>query len=443
MKTKNVLANKNFTLLFVGALCSNIGQIFYTFAVGLYVLKISDSSFIHGIYLASSGIVFLLGTPIGGFLADRLNKARIVYLTDYMRGGLIIASGYIMFVINNVSVQLVVLFVTAVFLNILSAVFNPAAASLIRFIVTDDQLQQAQSYYGVLNSVQNIIGVLLASILYSFISIWLLFIIVGVLYVLSGFSEMFIRYNYQKSESAVTIKTMISDYGEGLRYLRGQKALLVMILGVLFINFFFSPIFSNGTPYFVTYYIKGDYLFSEFVKSEMWKAIFTCSVSLGTLIISIVLGIKSDKGEYGVRVRRWLFILALVLALIPISYYALIVINDKLDLFLITFTVVAFLIGIVTPNVNIPAGVAIQKSVERDKLAKVQSLLTIGSLGLTPFASFIGGAVIEKLGLGPLFIICAAGILFTSIFISANKNIETLGIVDNTKNDNLIDEVTV
>src|SRR5690554_4928246 len=121
MKTKNVLANKNFTLLFVGALCSNIGQIFYTFAVGLYVLKISDSSFIHGIYLASSGIVFLLGTPIGGFLADRLNKARIVYLTDYMRGGLIIASGYIMFVINNVSVQLVVLFVTAVFLNILSA----------------------------------------------------------------------------------------------------------------------------------------------------------------------------------------------------------------------------------------------------------------------------------------------------------------------------------
>ena len=151
--------------------------------------------------------------------------------------------------------------------------------------------------------------------------------------------------------------------------------------------------------------------------------------------------IKSDKGEYGVRVT--MAYPGACLALIPISYYALIVINDKLDLFLITFTVVAFLIGIVTPNVNIPAGVAIQKSVERDKLAKVQSLLTIGSLGLTPFASFIGGAVIEKLGLGPLFIICAAGILFISIFISANKNIETLGIVDNTKNDNLIDEVTV
>ena len=49
-------------------ICLNFGQFLYS-----------------GIYLASSGIV-VSGTPIGG-LADRLNKARIVYLTDYMRRG--------------------------------------------------------------------------------------------------------------------------------------------------------------------------------------------------------------------------------------------------------------------------------------------------------------------------------------------------------------------
>ncbi|MCK9536294.1 MAG: MFS transporter [Bacilli bacterium] len=433
----NVLKNKNFLLLFIGALCSNIGQVFYTFSVGLYVLDISDSPFIHGVYLATSGLVFLLATPIGGFLADRLNKARIVYLTDYIRGGIIIVSGYFLFSYHNLTVQLVVLFVTAFLLNVLSAIFNPAASSLVRFIVEEEQLQQAQSYYGILNSIQQIIGIILAGILFSFLKIAVLFVLVGALYILSGFSEMFIRYQYQKKEDALTFNTMVKDYGEGLRYLQGQKALLLVVFGILFINFFIVPIFNNGTTNFVTYYLIDDYLFSESITPKLWAALFSCFLSVGSLISAFVLSITKDRGNYGNRLKRWLFVLALIIAAIPISFYFLVIIFNRLNLYLLTFSAIMFFIGIVVVCINTPAGVAIQKIVEKDKLAKVQSLLTIGSMGLTPFASFLGGAVISKFGLGPLFIVCAGGILITSIIIGLSKQISTLGAGVNNGEENI------
>ena len=40
----NVFKNKNFTLVFLGALVSNVGALFYSFAVSFYILKITDNN---------------------------------------------------------------------------------------------------------------------------------------------------------------------------------------------------------------------------------------------------------------------------------------------------------------------------------------------------------------------------------------------------------------
>ena len=39
-KTKNVFCNKNYILVFIGALVSNIAALFYSFAVSFYILKL-------------------------------------------------------------------------------------------------------------------------------------------------------------------------------------------------------------------------------------------------------------------------------------------------------------------------------------------------------------------------------------------------------------------
>ena len=137
IKRKNVFTNKNFTLVFLGALVSNIASLFYSFAVSFYILKITDNNaLIQGLYLAVSGIVFGVVTLFGGVISDRFNKAKIMYICDYVKGAVIIGFTFLlMFVFkDNTTSQVIALFVIAVISNAIAGIFTPASSALLQFI---------------------------------------------------------------------------------------------------------------------------------------------------------------------------------------------------------------------------------------------------------------------------------------------------------------------
>ena len=89
----NIFKNRNFNLLFAGVMVSNIAHVLFSFAISLYILRIANAAYgiekaalIQAAYLAVSGIILLLFMPVGGVLADKLNKVRTMYITDYIRG---------------------------------------------------------------------------------------------------------------------------------------------------------------------------------------------------------------------------------------------------------------------------------------------------------------------------------------------------------------------
>ena len=425
IKTENVLKNKNYSLLFLGTLVSNIGATFYSFAISLYILSVTNNNAaIQGFYLGLCGIVFLVFTPIGGVIADRKNKAKIVYITDYIRGFLIVASAVVIYFLektNNNGV-LIVIFIMGVLLNIISAIFNPASGSLVRFLVKEDQFLQANAYFNSLHSFQGIVGMILAGVMYSLFkeNIHILFIIIGICYILSGVSEMFIRYQYEKSEQLLTIKSAISDFASGLKYLRTKKAILSLIGGVLFLNFFITPYF-NSLPYFASVYLTGkDYLFSSFVSPAMWVSIIGATISIGSLIMGIIIGSRKKTLKYGKTIRNNLIIFSLIYLVMVAAFYVYAE-SEQLKIYLSVITICSFFSGFTLVNINVPIGTIIYRDIDKEQLAKVNSLISVGAMGLTPIAASLGGVIINNVGLGILYIICGIGFLITTIFISLNK----------------------
>ncbi|MBQ3183289.1 MAG: hypothetical protein IJB57_06445, partial [Clostridia bacterium] len=62
----NVFNNKNFLLVFLGSLVSDLGSVIYSFVVGFYILEISNNNaFLQGVYLAVCSIVLLVVMLIG------------------------------------------------------------------------------------------------------------------------------------------------------------------------------------------------------------------------------------------------------------------------------------------------------------------------------------------------------------------------------------------
>ena len=61
MKSGNVFSSRNFRLVFLGALVSELGALLYSFAVSFYILEISNNNaFLQGLYLALCGIALLI-----------------------------------------------------------------------------------------------------------------------------------------------------------------------------------------------------------------------------------------------------------------------------------------------------------------------------------------------------------------------------------------------
>lgn len=391
----------------------------YSFAVSFYILEIPGSNaFLQGLYLAVCGVVMLVFTPLGGVLGDRYSKSRIMYLCDYGKGGTILASVAMMLMLRENVHHIVILFVSGILGNIISGIFSPAAGALLPYIVRDDQLQKANAFFSVKNSLQSIFGVVLAGILYTALPITTLFLIVGVCYLISGVSEMFIRYEYTPPKDRLTLQTVLSDMEEGYRYLRSRKAVIVLMIAALFINFFITPLFGNFVPYFIkTDLISSPaYLFDSFMKPELWSSVLSMLVGISSLLGALLMTMKEEQGKYGMKIAIRFCAMALTVSVMAAAYWLLVARGVSLNLFLILCSLCAFSIGFIIPLVNIPINTLMMRIIDRSQLSKVNGMISIVSQALIPLASVLAGSVLQIWGSSVLLFFCAVGLTVSAVY---------------------------
>ncbi len=421
---RNVFSDRNFRLVFFGALVSDLGAVLYSFAVSFYILEISgNNAFLQGLYLALCGVVFLIATPVGGVLGDRCNKAKIMFVCDYLKGGLILLAVLFMLLFRNNEAHVAILFAVGILGNAVSGVFSPASGALLPHIVEEERLQQANAYFSVKGALQSIFGVALAGVLYAVMPVPALFLLVGLCFAASGVSEMFIRYDHRPPAEKLTLSLAFSDMREGLRYLRSQKAIMALMAASLFINFFITPVSGNFIPYFVKTDVAGapSYLFDGLLTPEMWSSVFSVLIGISSLAASAILSAKAQEEKCGFKTALRLCAVAGVMIALTAGYGLLVARGVSLNGFLLLISLGMLAIGFLIPFINIPVSTVIMRVVDRDKLSKVSSITSILSQGLIPIASVLAGAVLQCFGSTPLLAVCSAGFTATALALLFNR----------------------
>ena len=427
--TRNVFTVRNFRLVFLGALVSELGAVMYSFAVGFYILEISgNNAFLQGLYLAVCGGTALLMTPIGGVLGDRYRKATIMFTCDYIKGGLILLAAPLMLLFPAYDAQLAILFTVGIIGNTISGIFTPAASALLPHIVDEERLQQANAYFSIKNSLESIFGIVLAGILYAALPIHTLFMLVGVCFILSGVSEMFIRYEHRASQERLTLRLVWQDMKDGVVYLKGQKAIMALMIITLFINFFSTPIVNNFLPYFVKTDIATapGYLFDNWLTPELWSSVIIVIFGISSLIGAAVLSVRNQRPKCGFRVSLLLCVMAALMIAVTAAYWLLVASGNALNTFLILFSLVFFMFGYILSEINIPVSTALMRAVAKDKLSKVNSITSIFSQGLIPIASVLAGIVLQYSGSTSLLIMCTGGFTVTALIMLFNRQVREI-----------------
>lgn len=249
-KMKQKLFSKDFTLVVIGQIISLFGNATIRFALPLYLLNLTGSSALYGTVTACAFIPAILMSPIGGIVADRVNKKNIMVILDFFTAAIILVFSLLM---NEVNLILL-LTVTLMLLYGIAGAYQPSVQSSIPSLVNQDRFMAANSIINTISSFSSLMGPVLGGVLYSAYGLKPVLWVCMVCFIVSAVMEIFIKIPFQKQVSdGGILKIVKTDFADSIRFIRKEKPMIgKALLVVCGINLFLASMIIVALPYLVT-----------------------------------------------------------------------------------------------------------------------------------------------------------------------------------------------
>ena len=390
------MINRNFFYLLAGQFVSQIGDKFHYIALSFWILKTTGSSAKMGAVLAASLIPSLILGFFSGAFIDRYNRKIIIVGTDLLRG-LIIALFALLFYLEMMNFYVILLMQALLSVN--AAFFDPAIPSVIPQIVDEKDLASANSKHQFVNGFSTIAGAFLAGIFISAFGYLWVFIINAVSFIVSAGFECFIHIP-PTSKSALKEEQpgIFEDMKQGYHYIFSRRVLVILLFMVMIIHFFvgsievFMPVIAhaiseNGARNF---------------------GFFQAALGLGTIIMAIVLSIKSIFGKEKTALFTSVFFIGLL-------YVAASFFKGNETVLTSLFLAMIFLFGCCIICAGISFKTLLQKSIDNKFAGRVFAVA--GSVGnaAIPGAMIIYGVLLEKYEYQTLLMVSGLVLMLLSI----------------------------
>lgn len=263
------LFTRDFTLVVIGQIVSLFGNAAIRFALPLYLLNETGSSALYGTVTACAFLPAILLSPVGGIVADRVNKRNIMVTLDFFTAGVI----GIFSVLYNAANLIVLIAVTLMFLYGIAGAYQPSVQASIPALVSRENFMSANSVVNIINSFSSLLGPVLGGILYSAYGLMPILWVCIVCFFLSAVMEIFIRIPFTKQEVNCCIsdgdtdrggrackrfcggvwETVKEDFGKSIRFIRKEEPVIGKVLFMICgINLFLSAMLTVGLPYIET-----------------------------------------------------------------------------------------------------------------------------------------------------------------------------------------------
>jgi MFS family permease len=219
------LRQRNYRLFFFGQLVSVAGTWMQTVAQSFVVLDLTHSGTQLGLTTAARFLPMFLFGPLGGLFADRMDKRRVLYVTQTLAG---LLAGAFAVLLATGSIRLWVVYLLALALGFVNVFDNPARQSFISEMVPAGDLPNAVTLNSVAMNMARVFGAALGGVIAAAIGLALCFACNALSFAAVLISLLAMR----KSElfPARRVARKKGQVRQGLRYVRSTPELLVPLL---------------------------------------------------------------------------------------------------------------------------------------------------------------------------------------------------------------------
>ncbi|ETI91409.1 MFS transporter [Clostridium butyricum] len=244
------LFNKDFILVLIGQIISLFGNSILRFALPLYMLNITKSASLFGIVSACSFISMIFATPIGGLIADRINKRNIMVFLDFLTALITCIS---MLLIGKVNLVILIL-ICLILLYSIQGIYQPTVQASIPFLVPSNDIIQANASINLVASLANLIGPVIGGILFGFFGIIPILYISGLCFFAAAIMEMFINIpSVKKYKDTKFLCSILTDMKDSFTFMiHHRPEILKMSFIISIFNLILSACAMIGLPIIIT-----------------------------------------------------------------------------------------------------------------------------------------------------------------------------------------------
>jgi MFS family permease len=364
-RTFSSLHVRNYRYYFAGQSLSLIGTWMQSVTQSWLVYTFTHSGFDVGLVVAFQTLPILLFGPLGGTIADRFGKLRILFYTQALAGVQAFVLGALQLTGH---LQLWELFVMAVSLGFINMVDNPTRQTFVPEMVGRDELVNAVTLNSVIVNVARAVGPAIAGVLIVSVGSGWCFLINGISF---GFVLLSLRMMHQDellpTPRAPRLKGQVR---EGFRYV-GRTPILRDALVMMALIGCFTYEFQVSLPL-----MSGD----SFHGGAQVYGFLTACLGAGAVVGGLIAAGRKGRGLIRLINTAALFGVAVLAAAVAPS--------------LAVEAVLLLLVGACSVTFLSLGNSTLQLESEPSMRGRVMSLWSVAFLGSTP----IGGTVVGLIG---------------------------------------------
>jgi predicted MFS family arabinose efflux permease len=383
------LTIRPFALLWSGQQLSALGDSIYRVALAWWVLEKTGSAKAMSTIFIFASVPMLVFLLAGGVAGDRYPRARVMLLSDTLRGLLI---GFVAVLAFTHRLEVWHIYVISLWFGIVGAFFGPAYRALVPEIVSRELLPSANGLMILSLQLADIFGPALGAFIVSISNSATAFTLDCLSFVISALCIAPVVRLTLTAQPAKERKSVLHDFREGVDVVRKSSWLLITIVIASLANITLSAPFAIALPFLIKRSLHGGVGSLGLIYSMLAAGSIGGTI-LGTIWLERNSGLRA-RGlfAYSLWIAGGLFIVVFGL---PVTIYAI----APAALFVGAAFAIPELIFINTLQELIPGKL----------LGRVMSIATLGSIGLVPVGSALVGWATDHVGAPTIFLL--SGIL--------------------------------
>ena len=219
------LRQRNYRLFFFGQLVSIAGTWMQTVAQSFVVLDLTHSGTQLGLTTAARFLPMFVFGPLGGVFADRMDRRRVLYVTQALSG---LLAGVFAVTVGTHSIRLWIVYLLALALGFVNVFDNPARQSFISEMVSTGDLPNAVTLNSVAANMARVFGAALGGVIAAAIGLALCFTFNAL-----SFGAVLVSLAAMRTSElfpAERVSRQKKQVRQGLRYVRNTPELLIPLL---------------------------------------------------------------------------------------------------------------------------------------------------------------------------------------------------------------------